>query len=460
MSKTRLLIKKLIPEKLFDKFSPYGHLMESIFYQILSAFPAKNLIVIGVTGTDGKTSTSTMISHILKSSGAKTAMLGTIDFDLGEGPEENNSRLTTVGAKNLVRLLKKIKLNNCKYLVLETTSHALAEYRTWGVPYSVAVMTNIGHEHLDYHKTFENYRNAKLKLFRLTNKNSRGLRAGIINKEDPSAHLFANNIKNKLSYGFKSGDLVPKNLKSTPSGSTYKLQFKFKGIERKLNIKLNIPGDFNVANSLAAVGACICLGLSDQQIERGIASLQQVKGRMHRVDEGQNFDVVIDYAHTPESFEKIFKTFRPVTKGKIISVFGSAGRRDEAKRYAQGEIAGKYSDIVIATEEDDRDQDGIKILEQIAEGAERSGKQKGKNLFLIHKREDAVTKAINMAKIGDLVLLLGKGHEQSILTNKPGFKLKLGEVFDEATHTLKLDYSEEDVARKAIKTKLRKGEMK
>ena len=456
MSKTRLLIKKMIPESLFDKISPYGHLLESIFYQTLSGFPAKNLTVIGVTGTDGKTSTSTIIAHILKSSGAKTAMLGTIDFDLGDGPEDNNSRLTTVGAKNLTSLLKKIKLGGCKYLVLETTSHALAEFRTWGVPYSVAVMTNIGHEHLDYHKTFENYRNAKLRLFKLTNKNVNGLRAGIINFEDPSADLFAFNIKNKLSYGLNKGDLTPKNLKMTPAGSSYNLQFKFKGVERVMHIKLNLPGDFNVANSLAAIGACLYLGLSDQQIEEGIASLKQVKGRMHKIDEGQNFDVVIDYAHTPDSFEKILKTFRPVTKGKIITVFGSAGRRDEGKRYTQGEIAGKYSDTVIATEEDDRDQDGIKILEQIAEGAKRSGKKLNEDLFMIHRREDAIREAIRLAQPGDLVLLLGKGHEQSILTNKPGFKLKPGEVFDEAAHTLKLSYSEEDVARRAIKAKLAK----
>ena len=177
---------------------------------------------------------------------------------------------------------------------------------------------------------------------------------------------------------------------------------------------------------------------------------------MHKIDEGQNFDVVIDYAHTPDSFEKILKTFRPVTKGKIITVFGSAGRRDEEKRYTQGEIAGKYSDTVIATEEDDRDQDGIKILEQIAEGAKRSGKKLNEDLFMIHRREDAVRESIRLAQPGDLVLLLGKGHEQSILTNKPGFKLKPGEVFDEAAHTLKLSYSEEDVARKAIKAKLAK----
>lgn len=453
MSKIRLFIKKLIPEKLFNNIAPTGHLIEAIFYQIINGFPAKGIKVIGVTGTDGKTSTSTMIAHILKSAGKKTALLGTIDFDLGNGPEENNSRLTTTGSKTLLQLIKKAKLNGCEYLVLETTSHALAEYRVWGIPYHIVAMTNVGHEHLDYHKTFEAYRDAKLKLFKLANRNDEGLKIGLINKDDPSAKIFRSAISFPVTYG-KDADIRPRNLNITPSGSTYETHFKVKGREHSIKVKLNLPAEFNIYNSMVAVGVCASLGLTDQQIEDGIASLKLVKGRMHKIDEGQNFSVVIDYAHTPDSFEKIFKNFKPITKGRIIAVFGSAGRRDEAKRYAQGKIAGEYADIVIATEEDDRDQDGAKILEQIAEGAERSGKIKNKNLFLIHKREDAVAEAIKIAKKDDLVLLLGKGHEQSILTNKPGFKLKDGEVFDELAHTLKLSYDEESVARAAIRYKL------
>lgn len=453
MPKIRLFIKKLIPEKLFNSIAPTGHLIEAIFYQIINGFPAKGIKIIGVTGTDGKTSTSTMIAHILKSAGKKTALLGTIDFDLGNGPEENNSRLTTTGSKTLLQLIKKAKLNGCEYLVLETTSHALAEYRVWGIPYHIVAMTNVGHEHLDYHKTFENYRDAKLKLFKLANRNDEGLKIGLINKDDPSAEIFRSAISFPVTYG-KDADIRPRNLNITPSGSTYETHFKIKGREHSIKVKLNLPAEFNVYNSMAAIGVCASLNLKDEEIERGIASLALVKGRMHKIDEGQNFDVIIDYAHTPDSFEKIFKTFRPIAKNRIIAVFGSAGRRDETKRYAQGKIAGKYADIVIATEEDDRDQDGAKILEQISEGAEGSGKQKNENLFLIHKREDAVAEAIKMAKKDDLVLLLGKGHEQSILTNKPGLKLKPNEVFDEASHTLKLNYDEESVARAAIRHKL------
>jgi UDP-N-acetylmuramoyl-L-alanyl-D-glutamate--2,6-diaminopimelate ligase len=449
MSKIRLFVKRLIPEKIFDKLAPTGHLVEAFIYQVINGFPAKNIKVIGVTGTDGKTSTSTMIAHILKSANKKTALLGTIDFDLGDGPEENNSRLTTTGPKALLKLIKKAKLNNCEYLVLETTSHALAEHRVWGIPYYIVAMTNVGHEHLDYHKTFESYRDAKLKLFKLANKNSRGLRIGIVNKDDPSSNIFSSAIEHPITYG-KGADIEAKNLSLNSSGSRYETRFKINGNVHEIKVNLNLPGEFNVYNSMAAIGVCTNLNISDKQIEKGIQSLKMVKGRMHRIDEGQNFDVIIDYAHTPDSFEKIFKTFRPVVKSRIISVFGSAGRRDEQKRYTQGEIAGKYSDVVIATEEDDRDQDGIKILEQIAQGAKRSGKKLNEDLFMIHKREDAIYRAIEMAQPGDLVLLLGKGHEQSILTNKPGVKLKPGEVFDEEAHTLKLKYNEESTARMAI----------
>jgi UDP-N-acetylmuramoyl-L-alanyl-D-glutamate--2,6-diaminopimelate ligase len=204
-------------------------------------------------------------------------------------------------------------------------------------------------------------------------------------------------------------------------------------------------------NSLAAVGVGRAVGLSKEQIESGIASLKSVEGRMARIDEGQDFEVIVDYAHTPESFEKIISEIKPTVKGKLITVFGSAGRRDESKRAEQGRIAGEYSDIVIATEEDDRDIDGQIILDQIASGAESAGKVKEKDLLLIHERETAVEKAIMLAKKGDVVLLLGKGHEKSILTNKPGIIHTENDNFDEATMTISRPYSEEQAARNALK---------
>ena len=204
------------------------------------------------------------------------------------------------------------------------------------------------------------------------------------------------------------------------------------------------------------------IGMTPAQIEKGIASLHAVEGRMTHVDEGQDFTVIVDYAHTPESFEKVFKGLRPLTKGRIISVFGSAGRRDEEKRAMQGRVAGRDTDVVIVTEEDDRDIDGQEILEQIAGGAEYSGKKRGKDLFLVHDREDAVATAITMAKKGDIVLLLGKGHEKSILSNGPqAAELRhLQQDDNDPRRTLKRDYDEIEEAHTVLKKRLHSAHKK
>lgn len=445
----RSLIKKLVPHGLFRIIEPTGHLLEAMVEQTLAGFPVKNVKVIGVTGTDGKTTTSTLITQMLRNSGKKVAMMTTISLDLGDGRgvQANKSRLTTMGSKQLVENLKKVRDAKVDWLVLEVTSHALAQNRVWGIPFSVAVMTNINHEHLDYHGTFEHYRDSKKRLFSLADKNRSGLRTGVLNAEDPSAELFAAAIANAVGYGVKAGDLRASNVKLTASGSTCTV----KTSDETYKITCNLPGSFNVMNSLAAVGVGRTVGLTKEEIEQGIASLESVEGRMARVDEGQDFEVIIDYAHTPDSFEKILSELKPTAKGKLITVFGSAGRRDESKRAEQGRIAGEYADVVIATEEDDRDIDGQIILEQIASGAEASGKVREKDLFLIHKREEAVEKAIGLAKKGDVVLLLGKGHEKSILTNKPGVIHTEKDNYDEATMTVSRPYSEEGTARAALR---------
>lgn len=446
----RSLIKRIIPSSLFRKIEPLGHLAEAAVEQTLAGYPLKNIKVIGVTGTDGKTTTSTLITQMLRNSGKKVAMMTTISLDLGDGKgaQANTSRLTTMGSRQLIQNLKKVRDSNVEWLVLEVTSHALAQHRVWGVPFSVAVMTNINHEHLDYHGTFEHYRDSKKRLFTLAGKNKNGLQTGVVNREDPSAELFAAEVPNAVFYG-KHGDLEPTDVKLTASGGSYRVTTD----DETYHVTCHLPGGFNVMNSLAALGVGRAVGLNKEQIEEGIASLTSVEGRMARVDEGQDFEVIIDYAHTPDSFKKIFEEIKPTVKGKLFVVFGSAGRRDEAKRAQQGKLAGEYADVVIVTEEDDRDIDGAAILDQIASGAESAGKTRDKNLFLIHEREAAVAAAINKAKKGDVVLLLGKGHEKSILTNKPGIIHTESDNFDEATMTVSRPYSEEGAARAALKNR-------
>lgn len=449
----RTLVKKLVPRSAFRKIEPYGHLGEAVIAQVQHGFPARGLKVIGVTGTDGKTSTCTLIAQMLRHSGHKVGVMTTISVDYGDGkgPRDNPTRLTTVGAGALLGQIKKMKASGVDWLVLETTSHALAQYRVWGVPYSIAVMTNIGHEHLDYHGTFERYRDAKKKLFTLAGRNRKGLRVGIVNADDPSGELFATAVKHPVRYGIKNGDLRAYDITLTPGGSTFVAEYN----GQTYNVTCHLPGSFNVYNTLAAIGVGQAIGLTKKQIEQGIASLKSVEGRMTRVDEGQDFAVIVDYAHTPESFEKVFNEVRPLAKGRLIAVFGSAGRRDEAKRALQGKVAGKFCDVVIATEEDDRDIDGQEILEQIASGARKAGKRDGKDLFLVHDRTEAVQTAIDMARKGDIVLLLGKGHEKSILSNGPkAAELRhLQQDDGDLQRVIKRAYDEVEAARSAIKKK-------
>jgi UDP-N-acetylmuramoyl-L-alanyl-D-glutamate--2,6-diaminopimelate ligase len=272
---------------------------------------------------------------------------------------------------------------------------------------------------------------------------------GVANADDPSGPLFAKVIKNPILYGVKKGNLRATSIKSSASGSQYKATIA----NDTYNISCHLPGSFNVYNSLAAVGVGRAIGLGKQQIEQGIASLQSVEGRMTHVDEGQDFGVIVDYAHTPESFEKLFKEVRPLTKGRLIAVFGSAGRRDIAKRAQQGEVAGRLCDVVFVTEEDDRDMDGMEIMNQIADGALKAGKKRDSDLFLVHEREAAVAAAFKLAKKGDLVLLLGKGHEKSILTNGPQAAELRHELQndDDPRRVIKRAYDEVSVARQALK---------
>jgi UDP-N-acetylmuramoyl-L-alanyl-D-glutamate--2,6-diaminopimelate ligase len=278
-------------------------------------------------------------------------------------------------------------------------------------------MTNVTHEHLDYHKTFERYRDAKRMLFKLANKNRSGLRTGIINADDPTSSLFAGDVAKPVLYGLEGAenederaDITAKNVELTSDFVRYQAVTD----DEMYDITCHVPGSFNVSNSLAAVGVGRTLGLTKQQIEQGIAALEGVEGRMTSVDEGQDFSVIVDFAHTPDSFEKLFRDLRPVVKGKLIVMFGSAGRRDEAKRAAQGKLAGEYADEVVVTEEDDRDIDGQAIMNEIASGAEQAGKARDRDLFLVHDRTEAINFAIGRAKKGDTVLLLGKGHEKTI----------------------------------------------
>jgi UDP-N-acetylmuramoyl-L-alanyl-D-glutamate--2,6-diaminopimelate ligase len=374
-------------------------------------YPAANLKVIGVTGTNGKTTTCFMIHRMLTDAGFKTGLSTTVAYGVGNNIKPQTDHMTTVDAMLLNKRIREMADSGAEFLVLELTSHALSQYRAFGIPIDVAVETNVTHEHLDYHKTMKRYRDAKLKLFKIADNAVDGSRVGIINADDPSVHYFTAEIEKPMTYGVEKGEVRARQLKLNADGVDYFI--KYDG--RRLHIKTQIPGLFNVYNSLATAVVGMVYGLSNKQIERGIYALDYIEGRMNKINAGQDFKVLIDYAHTPDSFQQLFSDMRKNNNGKIIALFGSAGgRRDPSKRRPMGEIAGKYADILVLTEEDDRDTDGEKIQKQIAAGAKKFGKKLDKNLFMVPDRTEAIELALSKAKKGDLVLLLGKGNEKTI----------------------------------------------
>ena len=393
-------IKEKIP--FYDSLVIPYHVGKAAFWGARYGFPGRKMKVIGVTGTNGKTTTSFMIWKMLNNAGRKAGLMTTVGWGVDE-IHEQMEHMTTVDSGILNKRIKKIADAGVEYLVLELTSHALAQHRSLGIPIEVAVMTNVTHEHLDYHKTFERYRDAKRKLFKQA-------KYGVINADDPSAEYFESDIERYVTYGVDYGELKAENIKLKPDGVEYVIPS-----EKNLKIKTQIAGIFNVYNSLACVAVGKRLGLSDSEIKDGIFALAEVEGRMVKVDEGQKFTAIMDYAHTPDAFEKLLPDMKKATTGRLIVVFGSAGgRRDPSKRKPMGEIAGEHADILVLTEEDDRDTPGEEILEQIAEGAREKGKKDGESIFKILNRPKAILEACKMAKKGDTVLFLGKGNEKTI----------------------------------------------
>lgn len=392
-------MKKLLEKLPFYNTAvlPY-HFAQSVIATTRYGRPARKLHVIGVTGTNGKTTTCFMIWNMLKEAGFKAGIMTTVAWGVDKLTPELG-HMTTVDAFTLNKRIAEIKKQGAEFLVLEVTSHALSEHRTLGIPVEIAVFTNLTHDHLDYHRTFVKYRDAKGKLFKKA-------KFSIFNADDAATKFYTMHTKKYTTYGINYGDSKAKDIKLGVSGVKYSYG--------DMKIETNIPGEFNVYNSLAAAVVGERLGLEKSQIEKGIKSLQSVEGRMNVIGEGQPFTVIVDYAHAPDALEKVFDSIKS-HKGKIIAVHGGAGRRDPSTRPIRGMILGKYADFVIITEDDSRDEDPEKIAEGFIKGAEKAGKTLGKDLILELDREKAIALAINTAKKDDIVLILGKGHEKTIL---------------------------------------------
>jgi UDP-N-acetylmuramoyl-L-alanyl-D-glutamate--2,6-diaminopimelate ligase len=380
--------------------------------------PSRDMVVIGVTGTDGKTTTTTMIHQMLLSAGRRVGSMSTVDIRLGDAVDPNDSRQTTLEALEVQEQLARMRDAGLKYVVIETSSHGLALQRVVGVEYDIAVFTNIAHEHLDFHKTIEAYREAKAQLIDLTAGSARkGIdKTAVLNRDDPSyAYLVNRPITRRISYGLQlDADLKADRVLATPDG----LRVEASTPLGPLSMRLKMNGRWNAANALAAAAAGITVGLTLDEIRQGLESYRGVSGRMERVDLGQPFSVIIDYAHTPQSLEKVLRELRPITRGKLIAVFGSAGDRDREKRPWMGEIAARLSDYAVFTNEDPREEDAMTILSEIAAGAEEVGWSEGEQYARIEDRRQGIAHAVRRARPGDTILLAGKGHERSILIGR------------------------------------------
>ena len=366
------------------------------------ARPAEVLKLIGVTGTNGKTTTSYLVDSILRAAGCEVGLLGTIGHRLVR--EDLPAPNTTPESLELQKYLAKIVAAGGTHAVLEASSHALAMDRLWGCPFAVAIFTNLTRDHLDYHKTFDEYFAAKRRLFEGTGAAAPAM--AVINRDDEYGQKLSGIASRTLTYGLEPGaDVSTRKPALTLSG----IEFTAETPAGKIEIRSKLVGRPNVYNILAAIGAGVALGLSKEVIATGIAQLSAVPGRFERVEAGQPFLVVVDYAHTDDALRNLLATARELNPdGRIITLFGCGGDRDRTKRPLMGEAAGRASDIVVLTSDNPRSEDPLLIINDVIVGVQRT---KAK-LFVEPDRQKAIEKALDEARSGDIVLLAGKGHEK------------------------------------------------
>ncbi|MEO5964402.1 MAG: UDP-N-acetylmuramoyl-L-alanyl-D-glutamate--2,6-diaminopimelate ligase, partial [Candidatus Limnocylindrales bacterium] len=391
--------------------------------------PSRRLGVIGITGTDGKTTTSFLAVAALEAAGVSTGLIGTVETKVGEARERHEAHVTTPGAPELQATLSAMAANGNAAAVLETTSHALALDRVLGVAYDAAIFTNLTHEHLDLHGSFEAYRAAKLRLFTAleagpgnpakTVEGRRWPKLAVLNRDDPAFAWFDAVAREAgatvVSYGTDpAADVVATAIEE----DARRLRVGFGAPSGAAVLDLRLAGRFNAHNALAVVALGEGLGLDPAAVRTGLEGVVGVPGRMERIEAGQPFGVIVDYAHSPASLEGVLDLLAPVAAargGSLLAVFGSGGERDTAKRPLMGRIAGERCRLVVVTDEDPRGEDRDAIIDDIVRGAEAAGRRRGVDILAIADRRTAIEAALELARPGDVVLLAGKGHEPTIL---------------------------------------------
>jgi UDP-N-acetylmuramoyl-L-alanyl-D-glutamate--2,6-diaminopimelate ligase len=438
MDKILNKIKKIIPRKLFKFLQPAYHYLLSLIAAMVYRWPSEELIVIGITGTTGKTTTTYLLAKMLQSAGHKVGFTSTAMFSDGQQEWLNNKKMTMVGRFFTQKILRQMVNNGCEYAIVETTSEGVKQFRHRFINYDILVFTGLYPEHIDSHGSFAKYQETKGELFKhlqkcktkyVNDKNKvqklttemkklnwqRMKKKIVINGDDEYAEYFFNFwAEEKIVFtqreknNWPNAKIIIWQREGTPD-SAVSLVFN------KTAVKLQLLGDFNVVNAMAAASVGEAVGLSNEQIKQGLESVSGVPGRLEKIDVGQNFTVIVDYAFEPNAVIKLYATVADLQHNKIIHVLGSAGGgRDIARRPLLGKIAGQNADYIIITNEDPYDDDPVIIIDQVSLGAEKEGKKTGVDLFKIVDRREGIRKALSLAEEDDVVLITGKGCEQAI----------------------------------------------
>ncbi len=407
---------------LFERLKNYGHLLLAMAAYWYYGRPARQMIVVGVTGTKGKTTSSRLIASVLEASGQKVGLLSTAEFQIGGERVLNTKKMTMLGHGAVQKMLRQMVAAGCTYAVVETSSQGILQYRHYGLHYDIAVFTNLSPEHIEAHGGFANLRKDKGKMFAALRKSYRKTIHGhpipkviIVNGDDENAAYYLNfKADKKIAYSVLTQKRNPvdtevhaHDIHSTATGNTWRVG--------DTEYALHLWGEFNVSNALAAIAVGQAAGLAPCAIAKGLASVTGINGRLELIEAGQPFKIIIDYAHEPRSLEAALQSVRTLLlkpNQKLIAVIGSdGGGRDQSKRATTGALAAKLADTVIVTTTDPYDEDPGAIVTMVAKGALETGYQEGQNLFSIPDRRTAIEKALSLAGEGDAVILTAKGHE-------------------------------------------------
>lgn len=416
MNYVRKLVKKVVPQRGKDIL----HFPETKYYAKKFNYPAEHLIIIGVVGSKGKTTTSNMIWAVLSNSGAKVGQIGTANIRIGQKEELNKYHMTMPGAPAMQKILADMKAAGCKYVVMEVPSEAQTQWRHVGINFDVLVFTNVEREIMAAHKnSMEVLHRHNQRVFRVMVKSKHKTIGNktipkiiIANADSSDSKAYMNfNVDKKATYSVtKPSDYQAKKIMSKPNGVDFMINSQ--------KYHTNIAGIINAENAAAAVAVGSELGLDAKTIQQGLQSLKTIPGRMEPIDEGQNFTVLVDYAHSPASMAALMQSAKAMASGKIITLLGAeGGGRDVEKRPVMGKLAGEVSDYVVVTNVDPYSDDPLPIIDDVAAGAQAADKQPDLNLFCIEDRRAGIRKALTLANKNDLVLITGKGAEQSIVIN-------------------------------------------